>query len=60
MARWVLLLLILTGCEVVGQLTIYDDGRTQLSVGEVPTIPQTEFYPDQSGPGLMFYLKRSF
>lgn len=56
----VLLMLVLTGCRVTGQSVILDKGQYELSIGEVPNIPASDFYPDPSGPGVMFYLKRSF
>ena len=56
----VLLVFMLTGCRVTGQSVILDNGRYELSIGEVPNIPASDFYPNPSGPGVMFYLKRSF
>jgi len=56
----VLLVLILAGCEVAGQLTIFNDGKHELSIGEVPNTPTYDLYPDSSGPGFMFQFKRRF
>jgi len=50
----------LLGCEVAGQLTLYDKGPYELSIGEVPDNPKRDSYPVPSSPGFMFQLKREF
>ena len=52
--------LVLTGCEVAGQLTILDQNQYEISVGEIPDSPAIGSYPAPNGIGFMFQLKRDF
>jgi len=56
----VLFMFVLAGCEVAGQLTIFDDGQYKLSIGEVSDTPASDLYPDSGSSGFALQLKRRF